>query len=101
MGRASLMERRDAGIERRLRTLLVGEDASYLRLYGGEAVLRDGRTVGRIRSTAYAFTVERHAALAYLPIGLGPGDDVQVDVFGEVVPATVAEDVLVGAGSRT
>ena len=89
------------GIERRLRTLLVGEDASYLPLYGGESVMRDGRPVGRLRSAAFAFTIGRNAALAYLPLELSLGDEVQVDVFGEAVSATVAQDVLVRAGSRS
>ena len=100
LGRDALLRQASAGIERRLRTLLVGEEASYLRLYGGEAVLRDGRPLGRLRSAAYAFTIGRNAALVYLPVELSIGDEVQVEVFGEEVPATVAEDVLVGAGSR-
>jgi glycine cleavage system aminomethyltransferase T len=99
IGRERLLQRRDAGIERRLRTLLVGEGDSYLRLYGGEAVLRDGRAIGRVRSAAYAFTVGRNAALAYLPTDLRPSDTVQVEVFGRAEPATVVDDVLVGARS--
>ncbi|HET9672408.1 MAG TPA: FAD-dependent oxidoreductase, partial [Actinomycetota bacterium] len=99
VGRAALLGRREAGIDRRLRTLLVGEGSGYVRLYGGEAVLRDGRTAGRVRSAAYAFTLERNVALAYLPVDLGLGDDVAVEVFGEVVPAVVADDVLVTATS--
>jgi glycine cleavage system aminomethyltransferase T len=100
IGRERLLQRRDAGIERRLRTLLIGDDASYLRLYGGEAVLLDGRAIGRVRSAAYAFTVGRNVGLAYLPTAGEPTDEVQVEVFGRTVPATVREDVLVSAGSR-
>lgn len=101
LGRGALERQRKVGIERRLRTLLVGEDASYLPLYGGESVMRDGRPVGRLRSAAFAFTIGRNAALAYLPLELSLGDEVQVDVFGEAVSATVAQDVLVRAGSRS
>ncbi|HEX5936640.1 MAG TPA: FAD-dependent oxidoreductase [Actinomycetota bacterium] len=100
LGRDASLGQRSDGIDRKLRTLLVGEDASYLRLYGGEAVQRGGRTLGRLRSAAYAFTIERNAALAYLPVELTTGDEVEVEIFGEIVPATVAENVLVGAGSR-
>lgn len=100
LGRDPLLRQRASGIDRRLRTLLVGEDASYVRLYGGEAVLREGRALGRLRSAAYGFTIERNAALAYLPLDVSLGDPVQVEVFGELVPATVAEDVLVGAEAR-
>jgi glycine cleavage system aminomethyltransferase T len=32
---------------------------------------------------------------AYLPSTMAPGDEVAVEVFGELVPALVAADVLV------
>jgi Glycine cleavage system T protein (aminomethyltransferase) len=73
-----------------LRTLLVGEGDEYLTIYGGEAVHRDGEVVGRIRSAAYGFTVERNVALAKLPSEVGEGGDVEVDVMGDLVPAVVA-----------
>jgi glycine cleavage system aminomethyltransferase T/glycine/D-amino acid oxidase-like deaminating enzyme len=78
----------------RLRTLLVGEDDAYLRLYGGEPVRRDGRVVGRVRSCAYGFTVRRNIALATVPPELEEGARVAVEVLGEPVGATVAPDVL-------
>ena len=53
----------------RLRTLLVGGE-EYLTLYGGEAVHADGAVVGRVRSAAYGFTVQRNVALAKLPAQL-------------------------------
>jgi glycine cleavage system aminomethyltransferase T/glycine/D-amino acid oxidase-like deaminating enzyme len=94
VGRAALLAAREAGPTRRLRTLLVGGE-EYVTIYGGEAV-RDGEEViGRLRSCAYGFTVRRNVAFAYLPTDLGPGDRVAVEVFGDVVPAEVAEDVLV------
>ena len=77
----------------RLRTLVVGTD-EYLTLYGGEAVHRDGAVIGRVRSAAYGFTVRRNVALARLPSELEEGAEVQVDVFGELVPARVAPDSL-------
>jgi glycine/D-amino acid oxidase-like deaminating enzyme/glycine cleavage system aminomethyltransferase T len=70
-----------------LRTLLVGGE-EYLTLYGGEAVHRDGEVVGRVRSAAYGFTVQRNVALAKLPSELGEGSE--VDVMGDLVPAVVA-----------
>ena len=54
-----------------------------------------GREVaGRIRSAAYGFTVGRNVAFAYLPGEVREGDEGKVEVFGELVPATVAVDVL-------
>jgi 4-methylaminobutanoate oxidase (formaldehyde-forming) len=101
VGRDALLARRDRGVDRQLRTLLVGDDPGYVALYGGEAVLDGPDVVGRVRSCAYAFTVERNAALAYLPTRLGPGDEVRVEVFGRPVPARVAEDVLVHTRGRS
>jgi glycine cleavage system aminomethyltransferase T len=76
-----------------LRTLLVGE-RDYVTIYGGEAVYADGSLVGRIRSCAYGFTVGRNIAYSYLPIALGPGARVEVDVFGRRVPAEVVSDAV-------
>jgi 4-methylaminobutanoate oxidase (formaldehyde-forming) len=72
-----------------LRTLLVGGE-EYLTLYGGEAVHRNGDVVGRVRSAAYGFTLKRNVALAKIPSELAEGDEVDVDVMGNLVPATVA-----------
>jgi glycine cleavage system aminomethyltransferase T len=83
----------------RLRTLLVGGE-EYVTLYGGEAVRADGEVIGRVRSAAYGFTVARNVALAKLPAQLAEGAEVQVDIFGELVPAVVAADVLYDAGNE-
>jgi 4-methylaminobutanoate oxidase (formaldehyde-forming) len=72
-----------------LRTLLIGGEA-YLTVYGGEAVHRERKVVGRVRSAAYGFTVKRNVALAKLPSELGEGTAVEVDIMGELVPAVIA-----------
>ena len=43
----------------RLRTVVLGGE-EYRCVYGGEAVRVDGAVVGRVRTSAYAFTVESH-----------------------------------------
>jgi 4-methylaminobutanoate oxidase (formaldehyde-forming) len=91
-GRDALLERREAPLARRIRTLLVG-GAAYLTVYGGEAVHAGGAVVGRLRSAAYGFTVGRNLAYAYLPTEIRPGHRVAVEVFGELVEAAVADDV--------
>jgi glycine cleavage system aminomethyltransferase T len=78
----------------RIRTLLVG-GSEYLPLYGGEAVLVDGATAGRVRSAAYGHTVAANVAYAYLPAGLDDAAAVQVEVLGRPVDARLAPDVLV------
>src|SRR5207237_8022361 len=85
-GREALLAAKAAGITRRLRTLLVG-DHEYATLYGGEAVYADGSIVGRVRSCAYGFTVRRNIAYSCLPVGLRPGAQVEVELFGRRVPA--------------
>jgi glycine cleavage system aminomethyltransferase T/glycine/D-amino acid oxidase-like deaminating enzyme len=92
-GRETLLAAKAAGITRRLRTLLVGEQ-EYVTVYGGEAVYADGAIVGRLRSCAYGFTVRRNLAYSYLPIGFGPGAQVEVDVFGRRIPAEVSTDAV-------
>ena len=90
-GRAALEGKCVPG--RRLRTLLVGEE-EYLPVYGGEAVHMGGDVAGRIRSAAYGFTVGRNLAFGYLPAEVREGDEAKIEIFGELVPATVAADVL-------
>ena len=92
-GRDALLAARERGSDRKLRTLVVG-DPDYLTLYGGEAVHAGGRVVGRLTSAAYGFTVRRNVAYAYLPTELGVGAGVEVEMFGEMVPAEVAPDAL-------
>jgi glycine cleavage system aminomethyltransferase T len=89
-GRAALEERTP---ERRLRTLLVGNE-HYATVYGGEAIHADGGVVGRVRSAGYGFTVGRNVALGYVPMGFEEGTKVGIEVFGEIVPAEIARDVL-------
>ena len=92
-GRDALVAAKAAGITRRLRTLLVGEH-EYVTVYGGEAVYAEGSIVGRLRSCSYGFTVRRNVAYSYLPVGLGPGARVEVEVFGQRVPAEVSTDAV-------
>jgi 4-methylaminobutanoate oxidase (formaldehyde-forming) len=93
VGRAAVEAQRLRGIERRMRTLLVGDGAQE-RVYGGEAVLAAGAVVGRVRSAAYGYTVAQTIASAYLPRTLAPDTPLVVEALGELVPAAIAEDVL-------
>jgi 4-methylaminobutanoate oxidase (formaldehyde-forming) len=78
-------------VTRRLRTLAVGGE-EYVPIYGGEAVLHQGRVVSRLRSCAYGYTVRKNLAYAYLPVQLGPGAELEVEVLGERKPALVMRD---------
>jgi 4-methylaminobutanoate oxidase (formaldehyde-forming) len=92
-GHEALLAARASGIKRRLRTLAVGGE-EYLTIYGGEAVHSEGRVVGRVRSCAYGFTVNKNLAYSYLPVDMKPGATVEVEVFGRLVPATVTADSI-------
>jgi glycine cleavage system aminomethyltransferase T/glycine/D-amino acid oxidase-like deaminating enzyme len=96
VGRAAVEAQRARGIERRLRTLLLGE-GRYECVYGGEAVMAGGSVVGRIRSAAYGYTVGQMIASAYLPRQLAPDTPLAVEALGAQVPAAVATDVLYDA----
>lgn len=94
IGREALVKAREVGIRQRLCTLTIG-DSSYLTLYGGEAVHHQGEVLGRLRSAGYGYTVGRNIGYAYLPLELArAGTALQVDVFGELIPAEVRPDVL-------
>jgi glycine cleavage system aminomethyltransferase T len=99
-GREALLAARAAGVKRRLRTLAVGGD-EYLPIYGGEAVHVDGKVVGRVRSCAYGFTAKKNLAYSYLPIEIKPGGQVQVEVFGSLVPASVTSDAVISRQGAT
>jgi glycine cleavage system aminomethyltransferase T len=83
-----------AAQRRRLGTMLIGDHAGYLPVYGGEALRLDGRVIGRLRSVAFGPTVERTIGYAYVPADLVQGAALSVDVFDRAVPAVLAADVL-------
>ncbi len=94
IGREALVKAKAAGLTRKLSTVTVG-DADYLAIYGGEAVL-DGQTaLGRLRSAGYGYTVKKNIGYVYLPLDKAvAGTKLDVEVFGERIPAQVVSDVL-------
>ena len=62
---------------------------------GKEPVFVDGRPAGYVTSAAYGHTIGRAIAYAWLPAGLAVGTAVEVEYFGERLPATVAAEPLV------
>jgi 4-methylaminobutanoate oxidase (formaldehyde-forming) len=93
-GRDALVAARETGIKRRLRTLAVGGE-DYLPMYGGEAVHGADGVIGRVRSCAYGFTAKKNLAYSYLPTDIGLGGEVKVEVFGNLVSATVMSDAVI------
>ncbi|MBA3235521.1 MAG: FAD-dependent oxidoreductase [Chloroflexi bacterium] len=98
IGREALLERRERRDEAdavSLRTLVIAGGPGYRPIFGGEAVRLDGAVIGRLRSVGYGTTVSRTLGYVYLPSRLEEGLMLEVDVFDERLPATVAADVLV------
>jgi 4-methylaminobutanoate oxidase (formaldehyde-forming) len=93
IGRAALARVKAEGVTRRLATVTIDPAAT---IYGGEAVWRDGRVLGRLRSGGYGYTVGRNIGFVYVPVELAQavGTPLEVEVFGERVSAEVAPDVL-------
>jgi 4-methylaminobutanoate oxidase (formaldehyde-forming) len=61
---------------------------------GNEPVIVDGQVLGRVTSGGYGYSVERSIAYAYLPAGTEPGTEVELDLFGTIVPGEVVTEPL-------
>ena len=91
IGREALLERTEP--ERRLACLVLDDPRAVA--LGSEPVRVDGELVGRVTSGGYGYTVERSIAYAYLPAAAAePGTGVEVEIFGEWVAGSVAEEPL-------
>ena len=93
IGREALARVKAEGVARRLATVTIDPAPT---IYGGEAVWKDGRVLGRLRSGGYGYTVgpeHRSRLPADRPRRLR-ARALEVEVFGERVPAEVAPDVL-------
>jgi glycine cleavage system aminomethyltransferase T len=91
IGRDALL---DAGAPTRRLACLVLDDPRSVAL-GSEPVRVEGEIVGRVTSGGYGYTVERSIAYAYLPASSAPpGTRVEVEIFGEWIPGTTAEEPL-------
>jgi len=94
IGRQALIRKKAAGIRQRLFTLTIGGEEA-LALYGGEAVIFEGKVVSRLRSAGYGHTVKKNIGFAYLPVDrITEAARLEVEVFGETVTAEVAADIL-------
>lgn len=94
IGSSALATVRSEGVSRKLCTITIGGD-NWLALYGGEAVIVDGQVISRLRGTGYGHTIKKNIGYVYLPLDKAvQGTEVQVEIFGEMVPAVVTDRVL-------
>jgi glycine cleavage system T protein len=93
VGRDALLVAKEAGITRRLSCLTLGDLRAVA--LGNEPVRANDEIVSRVTTGGQGFTLPASIAYAYLPVDLAkPGTEVEVEVFGEWIPATVAREPL-------
>ena len=79
--------------ERKLACLVLDDPRSVA--LGSEPVRIEGRTVGRVTSGGYGYTVARSIAYAYVPAADAvAGRPIEVEIFGEWVRGEVANEPL-------
>jgi 4-methylaminobutanoate oxidase (formaldehyde-forming) len=97
LGREALLAAQEPA--RRLRCLVLSDPRAVA--LGSEPVRVEGNAVGRVTSGGYGYSVQRSIAYAYLPAGLGAGQPVEVEIFGEwVAGEIVAEPLFDPRGDR-
>jgi 4-methylaminobutanoate oxidase (formaldehyde-forming) len=99
LGREALLTA-DGKADRLLRPLLLDDPRAVA--LGSEPVRVGGRTVGRVTSGGYGYTVGRSIAYAYVPVeSAAAGTRVEVELFGDRVGGEVADEPLYDpAGTR-
>jgi dimethylglycine dehydrogenase len=89
LGKSALKDEVAAGVSKRLVSLIVetGEqDAPYM-----AAVFAGENRVGEVTSSAYGYRVEAALALAMLESSIAAGSEVEVEVYGQRLTATIQE----------
>jgi dimethylglycine dehydrogenase len=89
-GKAALAAEKQRGVKKRFCTLVVeagAEDPPYM-----ATIWHQGAVVGEVTSAAHGYRVGAVVALGMLRADLGPGDAVEVEVFGTRYPAVVQAD---------
>jgi len=96
VGREALLAKDPEAPSRRLTALLLDDPQAVV--MGKEPVYVDGAPVGYVTSAAYGYCVGASIAYAWLPAAASaPGTRVEVEYFGERLPARVAEEPLFDA----
>jgi glycine cleavage system T protein len=90
IGRSALEAQRAEGVAKRLRFLVLDDPGAVA--LGNEPVRADGRIVARITSGGLGYSVGESLAFAYIPVEVeAAGSPLEVEVFGDWVPATIAD----------
>jgi glycine cleavage system aminomethyltransferase T len=92
-GQNALKGRSEDTVTRRLTCLTI--DDPFQVVMGSEPVYADGEPVGYVTSAARGYTIGKNIAYAWLPAEISrPGAGVEIEYFGERVPAVVRAEPL-------
>ncbi|WSJ65753.1 FAD-dependent oxidoreductase [Kitasatospora sp. NBC_01302] len=93
LGRDALLGTTEETVARRLVCLLLDDPRAVV--MGKEPVYADGAPAGYVTSAAYGYSIGASIAYAWLPrAAADPGRRVEVEYFGERLPATVTQEPL-------
>jgi glycine cleavage system T protein len=93
IGREALVRQKAEGPVEKLVCLTLADPASVV--IGGEPILGESGTIGRVTSGGYGYTVGASIAYGYVPAASSaPGTQLAVDMFGDAVAATVSREPL-------
>ena len=99
IGREALVKQKAEGLATKLVCLTLADPASVV--IGGEPILADGRTIGRVTSGGYGYTVGASIAYGYVPVASSaPGTELAIELFGDAVTATVSREPLYDPGGQ-
>jgi 4-methylaminobutanoate oxidase (formaldehyde-forming) len=94
IGRDVLVKQKEAGIRRKLCTLVLKHD-EFTQIYGGEVIYHEGKVITRVRSGGYGYSVNKNILYAYLPVELSKvGTQLEIDLIEGRYQAEVSPTVL-------
>ncbi|THY63201.1 Dimethylglycine oxidase [Aureobasidium pullulans] len=91
-GQAALEGRSVETSKKRLRCLVVDDGSSVV--LGREPVFVGGKPSGYVTSSAFAYTIGKPIAYAWLPSSINEEDKVEIEYFGKRIEATVTAEPL-------
>jgi len=93
IGRAALVRQKAEGLKRKLCCLTLADETALA--LGNEPLRQGEQVVGWAASGGYGYSVKKSIIYAYLPVALsGVGNVLDVEIFGERIPATVVREPL-------
>lgn len=93
IGKAALEKFRSRPQDRKLCCLTLADPGRIA--FDGEAILKDGLARGRVTSAGFGYTLGESIAYGYIPFSDSrPGTKLEVELFGERIPAVVRREPL-------